>query len=35
MFLVPVTETEMIQVIKGSKNNSSVGFDETPTFLVK
>jgi len=36
MFLfTPVTETEGIQVIKGLKNNSSIGFDETPTFLVK
>ena len=25
----------MIQVIKNLKNNSSVGFDEIPTFLVK
>jgi hypothetical protein len=35
MFIAPVTETELIQVIKGLKNNSSAGFDETPTFLVK
>ena len=36
MFLLtPITETEVIQIIKGLKNNSSVGFDETPTFLVK
>jgi len=35
MFVAPVTETEVIQVIKGLKNNSSVRFDETPTFLVK
>ena len=35
MFVAPVTETEVKQVIKGLKNSSSVGFDETPTFLVK
>ena len=35
MFIAPVTETELIQVIKGLKNNSSAGFDEIPTFLVK
>jgi hypothetical protein len=29
MFVAPVTETAVIQVIKGLKNNSSVGFDET------
>jgi len=35
IFIEPVTENEVIQVIKDLKNNSSVGFDETPTFLVK
>ena len=35
MFVAPITETEVIQVIKGLKNSSSVGFDETPTLLVK
>ena len=35
MFVTPVTETEVIQVIKSLKNNSLVGFDEIPTFLVK
>jgi len=35
MFIAPVTENEVIRVIKDLKNNSSVGFDETPTFLVK
>ena len=36
MFLLtPITETEVIQVIKVLKKNSSVGLDETPTFLVK
>ena len=35
MFVAPVTETEVEQVIKGSKNNSSPEFDEIPTFLVK
>jgi hypothetical protein len=35
MFIAPITETKLIQVIKALKNNSSVGFDETPTFLVK
>ena len=35
MFVSPVTETEVEQVIKGLKNNSSPGFDEIPTSLVK
>jgi len=35
MFVVPVTETEVEQVIKGLKKNSSACFDEIPTFLVK
>jgi hypothetical protein len=35
MFVAPVTETEVEQVIKGLKNKSSPGFDEIPTFLVK
>ena len=35
MFVAPVTETEVEKVIKGLKNNSSTGFDEIPTFLVK
>jgi hypothetical protein len=35
MFVGPVTETEVEQVIKGLKNNSSPGFDEIPTSLVK
>jgi hypothetical protein len=35
MFVAPVTESEVEQVIKGLKNNSSAGFDEIPTFLVK
>jgi len=34
MFIDPVTEAEVIRVIK-DLNNSSAGFDETPTFLVK
>ena len=35
MFVAPITETEVIQVIKSLKNNSSVDFDETLTFIVK
>jgi len=35
MFVAPVTETEVEQVIKGLKNNSYAGFDEIPVFLVK
>ena len=35
MFIAPVMEAEVIRVIKDLKNTSSVGFDETPTFLVK
>jgi hypothetical protein len=35
MFIVPTTETELIQINKDLKNNSSTGFDEIPTFLVK
>jgi len=30
MFVAPVTETEVEQVMKGLKNNSSPGFDEIP-----
>jgi transcription elongation factor GreA-like protein len=35
MFVAPVTKTDVEQVIKGIKNNSSPGFDEIPTSLVK
>jgi hypothetical protein len=35
MFVAPVTEPVVEQVIKGLKNNSSAGFDEILTFLVK
>jgi len=35
MFLSPVTETEMEQVIKSLKNSSSAGFDDIQMFLVK
>jgi len=35
MFVAPVTETEVEQVIKGLKNNSFPGFDEILTSLVK
>jgi hypothetical protein len=35
MFVAPVPETEVQQVIKGLKNDSSPGFDEIPTSLVK
>jgi len=35
MFVAPVTETEVEQVINCSKNNSTPGFDEIPTSLVK
>jgi len=35
MFVAPVTETEVKQVIKGLKNNSSPGRDEITTSLVK
>jgi hypothetical protein len=35
IFIAPTTETELIQIIKDLKNNSSTGFDEIPTFLVK
>jgi len=35
MFIAPVTAAEVIRVIKDLKNTSSVGFDKTPTFLVK
>jgi len=35
MFVAPVTVTEVEQVIKGLKNNSSPGFDEILTFLMK
>jgi hypothetical protein len=35
MFVAPVTENEVEQVIKSLKNNSSPGFDEIPTSLVK
>jgi hypothetical protein len=35
MFVAPITETEVIKVIKGLKKDSAVGIDETLTFLVK
>jgi len=35
MFVAPVTETVVEQVIQGLKKYSSTGFDEIPTFLVK
>ena len=35
LFVAPVAEIEVEQVIKGLKINSSTGFDEIPTFLVK
>jgi len=35
VFIAPVTESEIIRAIKDLKNNSSAGFDEIPTFLVK
>jgi hypothetical protein len=35
MFVSPVTETDVEQAIKGVKNNSSPGFDEIPTPLLK
>jgi hypothetical protein len=35
MFVAPVTETEVERVIKGLKKNSSPGFDEIATSLVK
>ena len=35
MFVVPVIETVVEQVIKGLKNKLSPGFDEIPTSLVK
>jgi hypothetical protein len=35
MFVAAVTETEVEQVIKGLKKNSSPGFDEILTSLVK
>ena len=35
MFVAPVTETELIQVISSIKNSLSVGFDETRTLVVK
>jgi hypothetical protein len=35
MFVAPVTATAVEQVIKGLKSNSSPGFDEIPTSLVK
>jgi len=35
LFLAPVTETEVEQVIRGLKKKSSPGFDEIPTSLVK
>jgi len=35
LFAAPVTETVVEHVIKGLKKNSSTGFDEIPTFLVK
>jgi hypothetical protein len=33
IFVAPVIETEVIKVIKGLKNISSVGFDETPNIF--
>jgi hypothetical protein len=35
MFVAPLIETEVEQLLKGLKKNSSAGFDEIPTFLVK
>jgi len=35
MFVAPVSLTEMKQVIKNLKSNSSAGFDEIPMSLVK
>ena len=35
MFISPVTETEMEQVIKSLQNSSSAGFDEIQMSLVK
>ena len=35
MFVAPVSATEMEQVIKSLKNNSSTGYDEVPMSLVK
>jgi hypothetical protein len=35
MFIVPVTEIEVEQTIKGLKTNSAAGFDEIPMSLVK
>jgi len=35
MFVAPITETELIQVISSVKNSSSVGFDETQILVVK
>jgi len=35
MLIAPITEAEVIRVIKDLNNNSSVGFYEIPTFLVK
>jgi hypothetical protein len=35
MFVAPVTEIWVEQVIKGLKSNSSAGFDEIPMSLVK
>jgi len=35
MFVAPVTETELIQVISSVKNSLSVGFDETRTLVLK
>jgi len=35
MFVAPVTESQVQQVFKGLKKNSSPGFDEIPTSLVK
>jgi hypothetical protein len=35
MFVAPVSVTEVEQVIKSLKSNSSAGFDEIPMSLVK
>lgn len=35
MFLVPVTEAELINIIKNMKNKKSSGIDEIPDFIIK
>jgi hypothetical protein len=35
VFIAPVTEIEVEQIIKGLKTNSAAGFDEMPMSLVK